>query len=546
MVNLSKEIKFGNEVREKMQHGADELANAVKSTLGPKGRYVVIERGQGYPKSTKDGVSVAKEIFFEDHYKNVGAQMIKQVATKSADEAGDGTTTATVLAQALLDEGNKAVSSGINPVFIKRGMEDACQEVISKLKEMSKQVNSTEDLKNIATISANNDMEIGGLIADAMEQIGDFGSITVSESNTGKTELEVVPGMTFDQGLISPYLINNYDKMCCEFQEVQLLLVDGKVNDFNTLVPYIEHCSNALHKPLVVIAEDFTNDALTNIIYWATPDVKAKRMGLDLAAVKAPGFGNRRLQILEDLAALTGGTVITADKGLILGETDMEVFGQAERIVIKQYETAIYGGYGTEEQVNNRIKYIQSQMDNTISDYDKIQYTERLSKMNSGMAIIKAGGNSELEIKEKKDRLDDAIKAAKAAKEEGIVIGGGTALYLISKGLKLENEYLKNQAYVVGYNLIKKACQAPIRTILENSGLDNIEEVLVKITKDLGYNARTEEFVNLEESGIIDPTKVVRCALQNAVSVAGVMLTTAATIVSADSKTEPTCTCAHQ
>lgn len=534
-MNLNKEIKFSNEVREKIQEGADELANAVKSTLGPKGRYVVIERGQGYPKSTKDGVSVAKEIYFKDHYKNLGAQMLKQVAIKSADEAGDGTTTATVLAQALLDEGNKAVSSGINPVFIKKGMEDACKDVIDKLKTLSTEVKSPTDIENIATISANNDPEIGKLIASAMEQIGEYGTVTVNESNNGKTELEVSPGMCFDQGLVSPYLINNATKMCCEFNDCFLLLVDGKINDFNTVAPYIQHCSDN-HVPLVIIAEDFSNDALTNIIYYATPNVKTKTMGIDLAAVKAPGYGNRRLQLLEDMAALTGGTVITQDKGLTLGETTLDVFGKVQKISIKQYETCLYGGYGDQEVINERIKYIKGLMDNTISDYDRVQYRERLAKLTGGMAVIKVGGNSDLEIKEKLDRFDDAIEAAKSAKQEGIVPGGGTSLYLIAQDLKIPNNSDNSRAYEYGYTLVKNACEAPIRTILSNAGISNVEKILVGVNSNTLYNARTELYEEISTSKVIDPAKVVRCALENAVSVVGIMLTTSAAIVSVDSE----------
>lgn len=536
-MNLNKEITFGNKVREKMQEGADELANAVKATLGPKGRYVVIERGQGYPKSTKDGVSVAKEIFFADSYKNLGAQMIKQVAVKSADEAGDGTTTATVLAQAMLDEGNKAVASGINPVFIKYGMESACQEIVDKLKFCSKMVTSNEELENIATISANNDREIGSLIAKGMAEIGDYGVITVGESNNGKTELQIVPGMTFDQGLISPYLINDYTKMCCTFNECFLLLVDGKINDFNAVAPYIQHCSDN-HKPLVIIAEDFSNNVLADIIYYATPDVRQKRMGIDLAAVKAPGFGNRRLQNLEDIAALTGAEVITKDKGLILGETSLDVFGKVEKIVIKQFETSLFGGYGEEEKVKERISYIQGLMDNTISDYDKTQYKERLAKLTGGMAVINVGGNSELEIKEKKDRLDDAIAAAKSAKEEGIVPGGGSTLYTIAQELDCDEEIEgDSRAFSLGKSIVKNACEAPIRNILLNAGFSNVEKILIKINKDYLYNARDEVYEDVASSKIIDPAKVVRCALQNAVSVVGVMLTTSAAIVTDNKNT---------
>lgn len=546
-MNLNKEVLFGSTVREKMQEGADILANAVKSTLGPKGRYVVIERGQGYPKSTKDGVSVAKEIFFKDHYKNLGAQMIKQVATKSADEAGDGTTTATVLAQTLLDKGNLVVTSGINPVFLKVGMERACKDVIDKLKNYSTPVKDSSDILHVATISANNDLEIGEMIAQGMKEIGDYGLMTVAESTNGKTELEVVSGMTFDQGLTSPYLINNYSKMCCEFQDCNLLLVDGKINDFNEVVPYIQYCTD--HKlPLVILAQDFSSDVLANIIYYATPNVKEKTPGLPLAAVKAPGYGDRRLQILEDIAILTGGQVITKDKGLILGETDMTVFGTVERIIIKQYETALYGGAGTKEALEERVKYIEGRMENTISEYDKIQYKERLAKLTGGMAVIKAGGSSDLEIKERKDRLDDAIYAAKSAKEEGIVPGGGTALYLIAQELRgtnisLSDETIDTVAFTYGYNLVLDACEAPIKTILQNAGIPNIERVLIHVDKDTLYDARKNEYVAIKNSTIIDPTKVVRCALQNAVSVVGVMLTTSAAIVSEDSIEEKHCNC---
>lgn len=533
-MNLSKEIKFQPDVLQCMIEGTNELANTVKSTLGPKGRYVVIERGQGYPKSTKDGVSVAKEIFFDNPYKNLGAQMIKQVAIKSCDEAGDGTTTATVLAQALINKGYKAIQTVGNPVWIKKGMEKACYDITKELENMAIPVNSTNDIRNIATISANNDRNIGDLIASAMEQIGEYGSITVAESTTGKTELEVVSGMSTDQGLLSPYLINNYEKMDCEFQDCQLLLVDGKVVDFdNQIAKYIDYCANTLHKPLVILAEDFSNDVLANIIYWATPDVKSKRMGFDLSVAKAPGFGNRRLQLLEDIAALTDATVITKDKGLILGETDMNVFGGCEKIVIKQFETSIYGGYGSKEAVEERIKYLQGQIASAMCEADKEPYIQRLAKLTGGMAVIKAGGNSDLEIKEVKDRLDDAISAAKSAKEEGIVPGGGTALYLISKELKPNNATFNNNnemEFNYGYNLVLEAIQEPIKTILTNAGED-VSEILININKKQGYDALTGSYVDLIDEGIIDPTKVVRCALQNAISVASVLLTTSAAIV---------------
>lgn len=538
--NLIKDLKSGQEVRLEMIKGADILANAVKETLGPKGRNVVIEQnnGLGYPHITKDGVSVARSIFLKDKYQNLGAQMIKQVAAKSADDAGDGTTTATVLAQAMLHEGIKALASEYNPVFIQRGMNDACKYYTEELKKISKKVTTNDEIKQVGTISANGDTEIGSLIAEGMAKAGEYGVVTVGDSDNNKTYLECVDGLSFDRGFISPYLINNPQTFETVFEDCYLLLVDQKISNFEQeLVPILTKANEENKFPLVIIAEDFIGNVIPSVITNVLPNPKERTMGIPLSIVKAPGYGERRLPLLEDIAAVTGGTVISKDKGLQLHDVGTEVFGMVKKIKIGQFETVLIDGQGDKKAIQDRIDTIKQQMEVTISDYDKQTYKERLSKITGGIAVLKVGGATELEIKEKKDRIDDALAATKSATEEGIVTGGGTALYNLGKeNSEKENKDSKDASYNIGWRIVTKALSAPIRQILTNAGIENVDEVLTKINKEQGYNAATDEFVDMFEAGIIDPAKVVRCALENAVSVAGLMLTTACGIVGIEEK----------
>ena len=531
-MSLNKEVMFGQDVRKKIQEGADTLANAVKVTLGPKGRNVVIEKGYGYPHSTKDGVSVAREFFFEDHYMNLGAQMLKQVAARTVEECGDGTTTATVLAQSLLQSGNKAVASGLNPVFIKEGMEAACEFAVNELEKASKDISNNEEIKNVATISANNDKEIGALIAEAMEKVGEYGVITVGESESNETYLEYNEGLSFDRGYLHYSMINDPIKLECSFDNPYILLVDAKLTNFNgQVLPFLQQAVQENKLPLVIIAEDFAGDAYSSLLLNIMPS--KDRAPLPLALVKAPGYGDRRLHLLEDIGILTGATVVSETKGLTLDTVTTAVLGRCGKFRAKQFESIIIDGKGEKKDIEDRIAYLKQQADITPSDYDKQTFKERIAKLTSGIAVIKVGGKSELEIKEKKDRLDDAISATKSAIEEGIVAGGGTALYNISKLLDTGVKDV-NQDFLVGWKAVAKACQAPIKQIMTNAGIDNPTELLAEVNENQGWDIRNIKIINLIERGIIDPAKVVRCALGNAVSVASLMITTEAAIVSAD------------
>lgn len=531
-MSLNKEVMFGQDVRKKIQEGADTLANAVKVTLGPKGRNVVIEKGYGYPHSTKDGVSVAREFFFEDHYMNLGAQMLKQVAARTVEECGDGTTTATVLAQSLLQSGNKAVASGLNPVFIKEGMEAACEFAVNELEKVSKDISNNEEIKNVATISANNDKEIGALISEAMEKVGEYGVITVGESESNETYLEYNEGLSFDRGYLHYSMINDPIKLECSFDNPYILLVDAKLTNFNgQVLPFLQQAVQENKLPLVIIAEDFAGDAYSSLLLNIMPS--KDRAPLPLALVKAPGYGDRRLHLLEDIGILTGATVVSETKGLTLDTVTTAVLGRCGKFRAKQFESIIIDGKGEKKDIEDRIAYLKQQADITPSDYDKQTFKERIAKLTSGIAVIKVGGKSELEIKEKKDRLDDAISATKSAIEEGIVAGGGTALYNISKILDVGVKDV-NQDFLVGWKAVAKACQAPIKQIMTNAGIDNPTELLAEVNENQGWDIRNMKIINLIERGIIDPAKVVRCALENAVSVASLMITTEAAIVSAD------------
>lgn len=531
-MSLNKEVMFGQDVRKKIQEGADTLANAVKVTLGPKGRNVVIEKGYGYPHSTKDGVSVAREFFFEDHYMNLGAQMLKQVAARTVEECGDGTTTATVLAQSLLQSGNKAVASGLNPVFIKEGMEAACEFAVNELEKVSKDISNNEEIENVATISANNDREIGSLIAEAMEKVGEYGVITVGESESNETYLEYNEGLSFDRGYLHYSMINDPIKLECSFDNPYILLVDAKLTNFNgQVLPFLQQAVQENKLPLVIIAEDFAGDAYSSLLLNIMPS--KDRAPLPLALVKAPGYGDRRLHLLEDIGILTGATVVSETKGLTLDTVTTAVLGRCGKFRAKQFESIIIDGKGEKKDIEDRIAYLKQQADITPSDYDKQTFKERIAKLTSGIAVIKVGGKSELEIKEKKDRLDDAISATKSAIEEGIVAGGGTALYNISKLLDAGVKDV-NQDFLVGWKAVAKACQAPIKQIMTNAGIDNPTELLAEVNENQGWDIRNMKIINLIERGIIDPAKVVRCALENAVSVASLMITTEAAIVSAD------------
>lgn len=531
-MSLNKEVMFGQDVRKKIQEGADTLANAVKVTLGPKGRNVVIEKGYGYPHSTKDGVSVAREFFFEDHYMNLGAQMLKQVAARTVEECGDGTTTATVLAQSLLQSGNKAVASGLNPVFIKEGMEAACEFAVNELEKASKDISNNEEIKNVATISANNDKEIGALIAEAMEKVGEYGVITVGESESNETYLEYNEGLSFDRGYLHYSMINDPIKLECSFDNPYILLVDAKLTNFNgQVLPFLQQAVQENKLPLVIIAEDFAGDAYSSLLLNIMPS--KDRAPLPLALVKAPGYGDRRLHLLEDIGILTGATVVSETKGLTLDTVTTAVLGRCGKFRAKQFESIIIDGKGEKKDIEDRIAYLKQQADITPSDYDKQTFKERIAKLTSGIAVIKVGGKSELEIKEKKDRLDDAISATKSAIEEGIVAGGGTALYNISKILDAGVKDV-NQDFLVGWKAVAKACQAPIKQIMTNAGIDNPTELLAEVNENQGWDIRNMKTVDLIQRGIIDPAKVVRCALENAVSVASLMITTEAAIVSAD------------
>jgi chaperonin GroEL len=517
---MAKELKYSEDARGLILHGVNSLANAVKVTLGPKGRNVVIQKSFGAPHITKDGVSVAREIELENNFENMGAQMVKEVAQKTNDDAGDGTTTATVLAQAIYREGVKLVTAGHNPMDLKRGIDEAVGTVAKKLAEISKEVKSNEEISQVGTISANNDSEIGGLIAEAMDKVGNSGVITIEESKTAETTLDVVEGMQFDRGYLSPYFVTNAEKMEVGFDDANILITDKKISNLKELVPILEK-SIQTSKPLLILAEDVEGEALTTLV------VNKLRGSLNVCAVKAPGFGDRRKEMLKDIAALTGGTVISEELGMSLEAAELEHLGSAKRISIDKENTTIVDGSGDKTEVQARVSQIQKQIEDTSSDYDREKLQERLAKLAGGVAVINVGAPTETEMKEKKDRVEDALNATRAAVEEGIVVGGGSALLHAASALDgFETSSIEMQ---FGVKIVRRALEEPLRQISHNAGLEGsvvVNEVRNNKSASWGYNARLDKYEDLVKAGIIDPTKVTRSALQNAASIAGLMLTT--------------------
>ncbi|HZG31352.1 chaperonin GroEL [Rhizobium sp. C4] len=520
----AKEVKFHTDARERMLRGVDVLANAVKVTLGPKGRNVVINKSFGAPRITKDGVSVAKEIELEDKFENMGAQMLREVASKTNDLAGDGTTTATVLAQAIVKEGTKAVASGMNPMDLKRGIDLAVDAVVRELKTNARKITSNSEIAQVGTISANGDSEIGRYLAEAMEKVGNEGVITVEEAKTAETELEVVEGMQFDRGYLSPYFVTNQDKMRVELEDPYILIHEKKLSNLQAMLPVLEAVVQS-GKPLLVIAEDVEGEALATLV------VNKLRGGLKIAAVKAPGFGDRRKAMLEDIAILTGGTVISEDLGIKLENVTLNMLGRAKKVAIEKENTTIIDGVGSKAEIEGRVVQIRAQIEETTSDYDREKLQERLAKLAGGVAVIRVGGSTEVEVKEKKDRVDDALHATRAAVEEGILPGGGVALLRAVKAL--DNLSTANQDQRVGVDIIRRAIEAPVRQIAENAGAEGsviVGKLREKTDLSFGWNAQTGEFGDLYAQGVIDPAKVVRTALQDAASVAGLLITTEAMI----------------
>ncbi|GIK47644.1 MAG: chaperonin GroEL [Hyphomonadaceae bacterium] len=528
----AKVVQFGADARERMLQGVDILANAVKVTLGPKGRNVVIEKSFGAPRTTKDGVTVAKEIELEDKFMNMGAQLIREVASKTNDEAGDGTTTATVLAQAIVREGMKAVASGRNPMDLRRGVDKAVTAIVEDLKSRARKVKGSEEIAQVGTISANGDTDIGKFLADAMAKVGNEGVITVEEAKSLETELEVVEGMQFDRGYLSPYFITNADKMEATLEDPLILLFEKKLSSLQPMLPVLEAVVQS-QRPLLIIAEDVEGEALATLV------VNKLRGGLKVAAVKAPGFGDRRKAMLEDIAILTGGQVISEDLGIKLENVALDMLGKAKKVVVKKDDTTVVDGAGAKGDIEARINQIRKQIEDTTSDYDREKLQERLAKLAGGVAVIKVGGATEVEVKERKDRVDDALNATRAAVEEGIVPGGGVALLRAAFKLNIKGD---NEDQNVGIAIVKKALEAPVRQIAENAGVEgSIVVGKLRDSKDdnFGFNAQAEEYVDLVKAGIIDPVKVVRTALQDAASVAGLIITTEASIAEAPKKNAP-------
>ena len=517
---MAKQIVFNNDAREQLRKGVDELANAVKVTLGPKGRNVVIDKKFGAPQVTKDGVTVAKEIELQEPIENMGAQMVKEVASKTNDQAGDGTTTATVLAQAIVNTGLKNVTAGANPMDLKRGIDKAVAEIVKSIKEQAQEVGGDiQKIRQVATISANNDSAIGDIIAEAMEKVTKDGVITIENAKGIDTTVKVVEGMQFDRGYISPYFVTDTEKMECSYDNPYILIYDKKISTMKDLLPVLEKVVNT-GRPLLIIAEDVESEALATLV------VNRLRGSLKIAAVKAPGFGDRRKEMLEDIAILTGGTVISEEKGYKLEDADLSMLGQSEKISIDKDNTTIVSGKGNSDAIKARVGQIKAQIEKTTSDYDREKLQERLAKLAGGVAVIYVGAASEVEMKEKKDRFDDALHATRAAVEEGIIPGGGTAL--IRAAQKLEGVKPENEDEKLGIEIIRRAVEEPLRMIVENAGLEG--SVVVNEVKngkgDYGYNARAEKYENLFQSGVIDPAKVTRVALENAASIAGMLLTT--------------------
>ena len=522
----AKIVNFGSDARDRMLRGVNILANAVKVTLGPKGRNVVIEKSFGAPRTTKDGVTVAKEIELEDKFENMGAQLLREVASKTNDAAGDGTTTATVLAQAIVHEGMKRVAAGMNPMDLKRGIDKAVAEVVKDIKAKAKKVSGSGEIAQVGTISANGESDIGAMIAKAMEKVGNEGVITVEEAKSLETELDVVEGMQFDRGYVSPYFITNADKMTTELDEPLVLLFEKKLSSLQPMLPVLEAVVQS-GRPLLIIAEDVEGEALATLV------VNKLRGGLKVAAVKAPGFGDRRKAMLEDIAILTGGTVISEDLGIKLENVSLNDLGKAKRVSITKDDTTIVDGAGDKAAIEARVAQIRRQIDDTSSDYDREKLQERLAKLAGGVAVIKVGGATEVEVKERKDRVDDALNATRAAVEEGIVPGGGVALLRASKFIDVKGV---NDDENAGIEIVRKALQAPLRQIAENAGVDGsvvVGKILESGSASFGFNAQTEQYVDMVEAGIIDPVKVVRTALQDAASVASLIITTEAAVAEA-------------
>ena len=529
----AKEVKFSVDARDSMLRGIDTLAHAVRVTLGPKGRNVVLDKSFGAPRITKDGVTVAKEIELEDKFENMGAQMVREVASRTSDQAGDGTTTATVLAHAIVREGAKAVAAGMNPMDLKRGVDLAVEAIVADLQKNSKNVTSNEEIAQVGTISANGDAEIGRFIADAMKKVGNEGVITVEEAKSLETELEVVEGMQFDRGYISPYFVTNADKMRVEMDDPYILIYEKKLSGLQELLPLLEAVVQT-RKPLVIIAEDIEGEALATLV------VNKLRGGLKVAAVKAPGFGDRRKAMLEDIAILTGGTMVSADLGIKLENVTISMLGRSKKVMIDKENTTIVGGAGKKADIQARIAQLKAQIEETTSDYDREKLQERLAKLAGGVAVLRVGGATEIEVKERKDRVDDAMHATRAAVEEGILPGGGVAL--LRAGELLKKVRTQNDDQKTGVEIVRKAISWPARQIAINAGEDGsivVGKILDKDTYAYGYDAQAGEYGNLISKGIIDPTKVVRAALQGAASVAGLLITTEAMVAEAPKKQGP-------
>jgi chaperonin GroEL len=530
----AKEVRFNGDARDRMLRGIEVLANAVKVTLGPKGRNVLLDKSYGAPRITKDGVTVAKEIEFADRFENMGAQMVKEVATRTSDQAGDGTTTATVLAQAIVREGTKAVAAGMNPMDLKRGIDMAVASVVGDIKKVSKKVSTNAEIAQIGTISANDDREIGEMIAQAMHKVGNEGVITVEEAKSRETELDVVEGMQFDRGYLSPYFVTNAEKMICELEKPYVLLFEKKLSGLQVILPLLEAVVQS-GNPLLIVAEDIEGEALATLV------VNKLRGGLKVAAVKAPGFGDRRKSMLEDIAILTGGQVISEDLGIKLENVTLDMLGTAKKVRIEKENTTIIDGAGKKKDIEGRCTQLRAQIEETTSDYDKEKLQERLAKLAGGVAIIRVGGATEIEVKERKDRVDDAMHATRAAVEEGVVAGGGVTLLYASKRLGRLNP--ENDDQKVGIDIVRRALQAPAKQIFANAGEDGsiiVGKLLEKDQADHGFDAQSGTYVDMVKAGIIDPTKVVRLALQGAASIAGLLVTTEAMVAEKPQKGTPT------
>ncbi|MGN6549206.1 MAG: chaperonin GroEL [Pararhizobium sp.] len=528
----AKEVKFGRTAREKMLHGVEVLADAVKVTLGPKGRNVVIDKSFGAPRITKDGVSVAKEIELEDKFENMGAQMVREVASKTNDIAGDGTTTATVLAASIVREGAKAVAAGMNPMDLKRGIDLAVKDVVAQLASKAKKISTSDEVAQVGTISANGEEQVGKDIAAAMQKVGNEGVITVEEAKTAETELEVVEGMQFDRGYLSPYFVTNSEKMVAELDDPYVLLHEKKLSNLQAMLPVLEAVVQS-GKPLLIVAEDVEGEALATLV------VNKLRGGLKIAAVKAPGFGDRRKAMLEDIAILTGGQVISEDIGIKLENVTLDMLGRAKKVSITKENTTVVDGAGQKAEIEGRVAQIKAQIEETTSDYDREKLQERLAKLAGGVAVIRVGGSTEIEVKEKKDRIDDALNATRAAVQEGIVPGGGVALLRASANLNVKGV---NPDQDAGINIVRRALQAPARQIAANAGDEAsivVGKILEKNEDNFGYNAQTGEYGDMIAMGIVDPVKVVRTALQDAASVAGLLVTTEAMIAELPKKDSP-------